>query len=123
MQYVSPVRRSTFSPASGNLRRTSGYGPRINPVTGAQQSLHNGIDLGIPTGTPIYSIARGVVSSVDDSCEDPTNGAYISVTHPDDSRSSYVHMSEIFVRRGQEVNENTKLGLSGGDRGNHSSGS
>lgn len=122
MQYVAPFRRSTYAPADNRLRVSSPYGPRINPITGAQQALHNGIDLAVPTGTPVYPTAPGVVSRVDASCTDPTNGAYFSVEHEDGSRTTYVHMSEVFVRDGQRVGLNTKLGLTGGASGNPCSG-
>ena len=106
----------------GTLRVSSPYGPRTSPITGQHQSLHNGMDLAIPSGTALYSIAPGVVSSVDASCTDPRNGAFVSITHTDGARSSYVHMSEVFVRKGQKVSANTKIGLSGGAAGNPCSG-
>ena len=91
-------------------------------VTGQPQSLHNGLDLGVPVGTPVYPMKPGVISDVDASCNDSKNGAYFSVTHSDGSKTSYVHMSEVFVRKGQKVGLNTKLGLTGGAAGNPCSG-
>lgn len=122
MGYVSPFRRSTYSPIDGKIRLTSRYGPRTNPVTGEPQALHNGIDLGVPVGTPVYPMKPGVVTGVDASCNDPRNGAYFSVRHADGAKSTYVHMSEVFVREGQRVDLNTKLGLTGGAAGNPCSG-
>lgn len=122
LNYVAPFRRSTYSPSDNRLRISSPYGPRTNPFTGGIQALHNGLDIAVPTGTPVYPTAPGVVTRLDDSCTDPTNGAYFSVEHSDGSRTTYVHMSEIFVREGQRVGLNTKLALTGGTSGNPCSG-
>jgi len=43
---------------------TSDYGPRINPVTGRVESLHDGVDFGEAKNTPIHAVADGVVSSI-----------------------------------------------------------
>lgn len=47
----------------GTYRRSSGYGPRINPVTGKQQSLHRGVDYAAPTGTPLFAPFAGQVTT------------------------------------------------------------
>jgi murein DD-endopeptidase MepM/ murein hydrolase activator NlpD len=39
---------------------TSGYGNRIHPITG-RWTMHTGIDLGIPYGTPVHAGNAGVV--------------------------------------------------------------
>jgi murein DD-endopeptidase MepM/ murein hydrolase activator NlpD len=55
-----PVRSNGFLnwPASGPI--TSPYGWRINPITHLR-SLHDGIDIGIPCGTPLRAPAGGRV--------------------------------------------------------------
>ena len=45
-------------PANGPV--TSEYGGRIHPITG-RWTVHNGIDLGVATGTPVHAGADGIV--------------------------------------------------------------
>src|SRR4029078_2509934 len=48
----------SFSPVDGWI--TSNYGKRISPFTG-EPTLHMGLDVAAPVGTPIYAPADGVV--------------------------------------------------------------
>jgi murein DD-endopeptidase MepM/ murein hydrolase activator NlpD len=50
-------------PVPGRARVTSGYGWRTDPLTGVR-SLHEGIDLGVPLGTPVLAVAAGRVDLV-----------------------------------------------------------
>ena len=59
-QEVSPYRGSFQRPVSGRI--TSGFGMRFHPIL-KQNRMHNGIDFAAPTGTPIVSVAPGVVLS------------------------------------------------------------
>jgi murein DD-endopeptidase MepM/ murein hydrolase activator NlpD len=100
---------------------TSPYGPRVNAITGRDQ-FHTGIDIGIPMGTPVVSIAPGRVVSV--LRDDPISGHAVVVEHaqgwggvPGPIRSSYVHLSMIRVVKGEEVPQGMPLGRSGGAPG------
>ncbi|MAH45680.1 hypothetical protein CMI37_07610 [Candidatus Pacearchaeota archaeon] len=94
---------------------------RTNPVTGKKR-LHNGIDLGIPQGTPVFPTATGVVKSSDPTCRSAVNGGYVTIRHGDGSVSGYIHLSRVDVRKGQQVGWWTQLGLSGGRKGDRCSG-
>lgn len=119
MRYVSPVRRTGF--LGSTLRISSPYGMRTHPVTG-KRLLHNGIDLAIPQGTPLFAAAPGVVVASDPTCKPGPNGGFVTLRHADGSKTSYVHMSRVDVRNGQQVERWTQLGLSGGKVGDPCSG-
>ena len=95
---------------SAELRFTSGFGPRTNPVTGQYQSLHNGLDIAVPTGTPILAAAAGkvVVSGYTE-----TNGNWVKIDHGNQHATAYLHLSERKVSAGQEVRQGQVIGLSG----------
>ena len=48
------------SPLQGELRVTSNFGYREDPITGGSAG-HKGTDFGMPEGTPIFAVADGVV--------------------------------------------------------------
>jgi hypothetical protein len=91
---------------------TSGYGPR----NGGE---HRGIDIGVPTGTEVKSIANGeVVRS--DMVDYRGYGNFIIIKHNIDGQtlySCYAHLSKRDVSDGDKVIEGQKIGLSGGDQG------
>ena len=120
MMYVSPIRRTGF--LGSTLRVSSTFGMRKNPVTG-KQLLHNGIDLAIPQGTPLFASAPGIVDDSDPTCSRKgPNGGFVIIKHADGSKSAYVHMSRVDVRKGQQVERWTQIGKSGGKKGDRCSG-
>lgn len=70
---------------------------------------HNGLDYGVPRGTPVMAAHAGIVTVGDD----PTGyGLYVRVT--DDRRVTiYAHLSNILVLPGAQVVAGQNLGLSG----------
>lgn len=89
---------------------TSGYGWRVHPVTKARR-FHAGVDLGAAQGTPVIASRGGRVSIAD------RLGGYglaIVLEHKDGTQDTlYAHLSEMFVRPGQEVRPGTVIGRSG----------
>jgi len=47
-------------PISGFDKASSGFGPRVHPVTGELQG-HKGIDIPANVGTPVYAAQSGTV--------------------------------------------------------------
>jgi murein DD-endopeptidase MepM/ murein hydrolase activator NlpD len=87
---------------------TSGYGWRVNPVTG-ENSFHSGIDLGASQGTPVLATRAGIVEFAS------WGGGYgnlIEMSH-DRYGTRYAHLSEIQVRAGQRVLQGQQIGLVG----------
>jgi len=80
---------------------SSNYGYRQHPVDGGL-SLHRGLDIASPTGTPVLAIHSGSVTFVQpyDSGE---YGIYLIIEDSKGIRSIYAHCSHILVTQGQEV--------------------
>lgn len=84
--------------------QTSGYGAKR--PTGD----HNGVDFAVPVGTPVLPMAAGRVIAVG---EDDRSGKWVRVQHPDGSVSSYAHLSDYSVKRGDAVEAGQPIGKSG----------
>ncbi|MBE9028493.1 M23 family metallopeptidase [filamentous cyanobacterium LEGE 11480] len=89
---------------------TSLFGWRIHPITKAQR-LHTGTDIGAPMGTPVMAALGGRVILAD------RMGGYgisVAIEHDNGIRQTlYAHMSEIFVRPGDAVQQGTVIGRVG----------
>ncbi|MBI5570876.1 MAG: M23 family metallopeptidase [Desulfomonile tiedjei] len=91
------------------LRLTSKYGQRFHPVLG-QMRHHDGVDYGAPTGTRVQSIARGVVTTAG---WHGGYGNYVCVKHDSGIESRYGHLSRMFVKKGQRIQQCQCVGLVG----------
>lgn len=88
---------------------TSWFSWRRDPFTG-KNSFHNGLDIGVPLGTPIGAAREGRVTETGYS---PTMGKYVEVSHAGGWKTLYAHMSSIGVEDGQYVSTGERIGLSG----------
>jgi len=93
-----------------NARISSGFGTRRHPVTG-EMHHHSGIDVAVPTGTPIRSVKPGKVIFAG---EQRGYGYSVEVKHEDDTSTFYAHLSKIGVKVDQSVKAGETVGLSGG---------
>lgn len=57
------MRELTYFPLLESYPKTSGYGYRIDPITGAQGSFHRGVDYGAPYGVPVIAPYDGQVTT------------------------------------------------------------
>lgn len=57
------MRELTFFPLLESYPKTSNYGYRIDPITGAQGSFHRGVDYGCPYGAPVIAPFDGQVTT------------------------------------------------------------
>ncbi len=73
--------------------------------------FHPGVDLGGDIGDPIKPVMSGVIEEVQYSRFD--YGDAVIVNHGNGIESLYAHLSKINVKRGDEVNHNTVIGLMG----------
>ncbi|MFM5955281.1 MAG: M23 family metallopeptidase [Novosphingobium sp.] len=88
---------------------TSSYGMRIHPVLGGRRA-HKGVDLAMPTGTPVYATADGVISRAD---WFSSYGLYISIEHGGNIQTRYGHLSRLNVASGQAVHKGDLIGYVG----------
>ena len=88
---------------------TSPFGQREQPTAGAS-TYHEGVDLAGPEGTPIYATRAGVVTTARNSS---SGGNYVTINHGDGFSSSYLHMRNYVVKRGQAVSAGQLIGYMG----------
>jgi murein DD-endopeptidase MepM/ murein hydrolase activator NlpD len=93
------------------VRITSGFGVRRHPVLGYNK-MHQGIDFGGATGTPIYAAGDGVVSEAG---RKGGYGNWVSIKHSGGWATGYAHMSRFApgLRRGQTVRQGQLIGYVG----------
>lgn len=97
----------TLMPANGHL--TSNYGPRMSPYAG-RIKMHEGLDIGASTGTPIVAPADGVVTF---SGAKPGFGNFVQIDHGYGVETIFGHASTVSVRKGQKVGRGDKIATVG----------
>jgi murein DD-endopeptidase MepM/ murein hydrolase activator NlpD len=102
-------RKSFLSSPLEFSRVSSGYGMRFHPILGRQKA-HLGVDYAAPTGTPVRTIANGVVSFAG---WQRGYGNVIEVSHRDNKSTLFAHLSRIDVRKGQRVEQGEFIGAVG----------
>lgn len=75
---------------------------RLNTVT-----LNYGIDIAVKGEQKVLSVAEGVVSAIDFI---PGYGSIVIITHRDDYRTVYGHVSNIMVQEGDKINGGNPIG-------------
>ncbi|MBQ0139448.1 MAG: peptidoglycan DD-metalloendopeptidase family protein [Kurthia sp.] len=93
-------------------RYSSTYGSRYLALYG-ERRMHYGIDIANVVGTPIVSVADGVVAYAGPHA---TWGNYIKIRHNINGQqfqTLYAHMSKLDVRTGATVSKGTQIGLMG----------
>ncbi len=73
-------------------------------------TIHRGVDIVVPTGTPVYAMSGGEVSFAGTMTD---FGLVVWVDHGDAILTVYAHLSEILVVEGQRVAGDEAVGLSG----------
>jgi murein DD-endopeptidase MepM/ murein hydrolase activator NlpD/pyrimidine deaminase RibD-like protein len=101
---------STSSTMPVNGRLTSAFGNRRAPVPGATTN-HPGVDIAVPTGTPVRSPIAGKV--VYASMDNNACGGTIAISNGE-QKHRFCHCSKIDVRVGQVIQQGDVVGLTGG---------
>ncbi|EPM6351224.1 peptidoglycan DD-metalloendopeptidase family protein [Vibrio alginolyticus] len=98
------------SPFDKNYRVSSDYDlKRTHPVTNIT-TPHLGTDYATPVGTPIRSIADGIVLK---SRYNRFAGNYINIRHTNGSVSRYLHLSQRNVHVGEKISRGQVIGKTG----------
>lgn len=95
-------------PCSGTI--TSIFGMRKHPVTGASRP-HNGVDIGVPTGTPVKAAQSGTVITV--AYQAGGAGKWIKIRHDNGWYTMYFHLDQQLVAQGVRVKQGDIIAKSG----------
>ncbi|PQJ34176.1 peptidase M24 [Salinibacter sp. 10B] len=91
-------------------RISSGYSQsRYHPVL-KRRRPHLGTDYAAPTGTPVHAVGSGNVVKAG---HYGNNGNYVKIRHNGTYTSGYLHLSEIAVEVGTEVQQGETIGYVG----------
>jgi len=98
----------SITPVQG-FRLTSPFGNREHPILGGVR-MHEGVDLAVPTGTPIYAPADGLVEMAK---RFGSYGNFIEIEHGGHMETRYGHLSAYNVTAGQYVHKGDVIGYVG----------
>lgn len=112
----------TFPYPAYTYRWTSGYGNRVNPITGQGVGFHGGVDIAPTSGQllPTHSPVDGIVTVP--AYEPGGAGNNIWITDSDMVLWKFFHLSAISVRTGQRVKAGERvatMGSTGASTGVH----
>jgi len=102
-------RRSFLASPLEFSRVTSGFAMRFHPLL-QKWGAHLGVDYGAPIGTPVRSVADGVVEFAG---VQNGYGNVVQVLHGQQRSTLYAHLSRIQVRKGQKVQQGQAVGAVG----------
>lgn len=92
-------------PVDGSM--TSPFGVRRD---GLDFQIHRGVDISVPTGTPVRAMAPGRVAFAGTM---RGYGKVVIIDHGRGTRTVYAHLSEILVEPGRQLSARPVIGLSG----------
>ncbi len=131
-EHTARAIRSDLSKLKGNVRWqwpvvedfkvSSSWGRRIDPFSRSKSkeaaggpkprfSMHHGIDLAVPVGTPVQAAREGEVIEVSRSRYG--HGNMIKIRHDDGWCTVYSHNSELLKKEGDQVKQGDLIALSG----------
>jgi murein DD-endopeptidase MepM/ murein hydrolase activator NlpD len=87
----------------------SGFGPRT--INGSYE-FHPGIDIAVPSGTPIRAAAAGTVIFIEPEASSGGYGNYTCIDHGGGLSTCYAHQESFAVSAGQQVSQGQIIGYS-----------
>ena len=88
----------------------AGKKPLINPFHRTMRE-HHGVDYLVPEGTAVFATADGAIKSLSE--KNSSHGKAITIDHGNGYETSYSHLLDIRVRKGQKVKRGDIIALSG----------
>ncbi len=108
---AGPIRGGSGSgliwPVDGPV--VSGFGPRT--INGSYE-YHPGIDIAVPSGTPIRAAAAGTVIFTEPEASSGGYGNYTCIDHGGGLSTCYAHQESFAVSAGQQVSQGQVIGYS-----------
>ena len=96
----------------GVAKGTGSFGwPTSGTVTQGFKPMHQAIDIGAPTGTPVVAADSGYVVTA--GWSEYGYGKYVVIDHGNGFQSLYAHLHTILVQVGQSVSRGEKIGSVG----------
>ncbi len=111
-----PKAGSLLSWPVDNVRITQRFGKSVSAKRLYVSGSHNGVDFGVPIGTPLKAAAAGVVEGVGDTdlaCKGVSFGRWVFIRYDNGLASIYGHMSVLSASEGQRVSAGDVVGYSG----------
>lgn len=103
-------KRRTFLASPLEFSRvTSGFAMRMHPIL-QRMRAHKGVDYAAPTGTPVRVVGDGVVEFAG---WQNGYGNVVVVTHSNNRKTLYAHLSRIDVRKGERLAQGQHVGAVG----------
>ncbi|MEI6528371.1 MAG: M23 family metallopeptidase [bacterium] len=119
----SPAPATSKKPSTASHYYAGASGPEyvgyyMKPFVGGHktQGLHgyNGVDYGMPIGTPLWAAASGkVIIAKNNGKYNGGYGNYVAIQHPNGTQTVYGHMSKVVVSVGDVVVQGQLIGYSG----------
>lgn len=110
---TSEGRPAMASSGSGALAwplARAGFVTRVHRDMEMEADGHPGLDIAVPEGSYVRSVAEGLVTEVG---RDSVYGLYVRVRHPEGLESLYGHNGWLFVEAGDSVRAREVVALSG----------
>ncbi|MBU0727438.1 peptidoglycan DD-metalloendopeptidase family protein, partial [Patescibacteria group bacterium] len=98
---------------------SSPFGSRLQASMGYIYDFHRGVDIPATTGTPVYAVADGTVTTLyvegEPGSPYPSGGTVVGIRHEDNGTyySLYMHLDSFSVVQDQVVVKGEQIGLSG----------
>jgi murein DD-endopeptidase MepM/ murein hydrolase activator NlpD len=111
------VYSSSKAPAGYYVRPA--VGPITSPYGSRRSGFHYGVDIGNKRGTAVVSAASGVVVNAVGYCKEGVSncggryGNYITIQHPNGTKTKYAHLQKVSVSVGQNVSQGELIGTLG----------
>lgn len=109
--FVAPVEPSKIRITSV----PSDWRPGYENTAGAYvpKHRHGGVDIGVPSGTPLYAMADGIVVELNTRWQS-IGGIKVGILYDNGYSTRYLHMSKVIVKMNQRVKQGELVGYSGG---------